>query len=432
MTQQIGIVLVVFVAFVALIVSGKAKIHVAALMIPIALEITGVLTFSQAWSGLTNSSVITMASMFVVGAAIGKTSLLGRMSKALIKPGASDLKILMGLMVPILFLGCFISPIAVITIMIPIVTTVCAEQQKPLSKFLYPCAVITQYWAGFLPTGGNAGGYLANNTFVENLGGVGTFTYFTTMISKIPVTILGIGLAMFLTLKMTPDHGNIPTLVDAQNKTQQAQSKAKKSTMTPGKERFAVIVFGLTILGIVICALTGHSVWWPSTVAAFILVFSGVLTDREAITAMGTPTIFITVGTLPLATALNVTGADVLIADTFSKLTGGASPIVVMAAMYFICSILTQFMSNATVSNAFKSLAAIIAVQGGYDSRAMIICTTQGSASAFLAPTSAPVMTAAYDAGGYTLKDYLKMGLPQYILNFLVFILYTPLVFPLK
>ena len=30
----------------------------------------------------------------------------------------------------------------------------------------------------------------------------------------------------------------------------------------------------------------------------------------------------------------------------------------------------------------------------------MIICTTQGSASAFLAPTSAPVMTAAYDAGG--------------------------------
>lgn len=89
MTTQIGIVLVVFFAFIALIISGKVKMHVAALMIPIALEITGVLSFAQAWSGLTNSSVITMASMFVVGSAISKTSLLGRMSRALIKPGAS-------------------------------------------------------------------------------------------------------------------------------------------------------------------------------------------------------------------------------------------------------------------------------------------------------------------------------------------------------
>ena len=108
MTTQIAIVLVVFLAFVALILSGKAKIHVAAMMIPIVLEITQVLTFKEAWSGLTNSSVIMMASMFVVGAAVGKTSLISRFSKAVIKPGSSDFKIMLGIALPILFLGCFV------------------------------------------------------------------------------------------------------------------------------------------------------------------------------------------------------------------------------------------------------------------------------------------------------------------------------------
>ena len=74
MTTQIAIVLGIFLLFVILILSGKVKIHVAAMMIPIALEMTGVLGFKDAWGGLLNSSVVMMASMFVVGAAIGNFS----------------------------------------------------------------------------------------------------------------------------------------------------------------------------------------------------------------------------------------------------------------------------------------------------------------------------------------------------------------------
>ena len=43
MTRDIAIVLFAFLLFVALILSGKVKIHVAAIAIPIILEITGVL-----------------------------------------------------------------------------------------------------------------------------------------------------------------------------------------------------------------------------------------------------------------------------------------------------------------------------------------------------------------------------------------------------
>lgn len=148
MTVQIGIVLLTFVIFVVLILSNKVKIDLAAMAIPIILEVTQILDFGEAWSGLVNNSVIMMASMFVVGAAVGKTSLLGKMTGVLIKPGASDLKIMIGIAIPILFLGNFVNGVATLTIVIPMIVGICAEQQRPISKFIYPAA----YW----PTSGLA------------------------------------------------------------------------------------------------------------------------------------------------------------------------------------------------------------------------------------------------------------------------------------
>lgn len=432
MTTDIAIVLVIFLLFVVLILSGKVKIHVAAMVIPVALEITGVLGFKEAWGGLLNSSIVMMASMFVVGAAIGKTSLIGRMSKALIKPGASDVRIMMGIAVPILFLGCFVNATASLTIVIPMITAICAEHKRPLSKFMYPAAALAQTWTAFLPTGGNAGGYLANNAIVENLGGVGTWDYFTTFISKIPAVVVGIPLIIFFCVKCAPDLGNIPTLEDGANAMAAASGKQKKSTLTPGQEKFVITVFTLCVIGIIICALTGISTWYPSLIAALLLVFSGVLTDREAISSMGSPVIFITIGTLPLATALNTTGADVLLADIFNKITGNMSPFWTMVLMYLVCAVLTQFISNSAVSNAFKTLAALISVQNGYDARALMLSTTEGSANCYLFPAAAPSMTMGYEAGGYTVKQYFKQGIVLSIMRFILFAAYVPFVFPLK
>ena len=434
MTTQIAIVLVVFLLFVALILSGKVKIHVAAMFIPVALEITGVLEFKDAWGGLLNSSIVMMASMFVVGSAISKTSLISRMSKALIKPGSSDFKIMCGIAVPILFLGCFINATATMTIMIPMITAICAEQKRPLSKFMYPAAVFAQIWVGFLPTGGNAGGYLANNTIVENLGGVGTWDYFTTFISKIPVMIIMLPLVLWLSVKIAPDNGNIPTMEDSEKAAAAASAKGKKrgGTLTPGQEKFVIAVFLFSVIGIVTCALTGIDTWYPSTVAALILVFSGILTDREAIGAMSNPVIFITIGTLPLATALKTTGADVLLADTFNTLTGGMSPTMTMVLMYLVCFVLTQFITNSAVNNAFKTLAALICVQNGYDARALMLSTTEGSGNCYLFPAAAPAMTMGFEAGGYTVKQHFKQGLYLSVVRFLIFLIYIPMVFPLK
>lgn len=433
MTTDIAIVLAVFVAFIALILTGKAKIHVAAMMIPIVLEITGVLEFKDAWGGLLNSSLVMMGSMFVVSAALNKTSYISRMSKALIKPGSSDFKIMCGLAVPVMLLGCFINAATLIPLMMPMIVAICAEQKRPLSKFVYPVALLSQQWAGFIPTGGNAGTYLLNNTIVENLGGTGTWDYFTIMLARLPVMIVMIPLTMWLAVKFAPDNGNIPTLADTQKAAAVAASKSRKEagTLTPGKEKLVVVIFALTVIGIVTCALTGKSTWWPAVIAALVLIFSGILTDREAIRAVGNPVLFISIGTLPMATALKTTGADKLLADLFNQVTGGLSPVMIMALMYLVTCILTQFVSNSAVSNAFKTLAALISVQNGYDARALMLAAQEGSANCYMFPAAAGGMTLAYEEGGYSLKQHFKQGLPFTIVKFILFVIFVPMLYPL-
>ena len=432
MTVQMAIVLIIFILFIGLILSGKVKMHVAAMMIPVALELTGVLEFKDAWGGLLNSSVVMMASMFVVGAAIGKTSIISKMSKTLIKPGSSDFKIMCGIAVPMLFLGCFINATATMTIMIPMITAICAEQKRPISKFMYPAATLIQIWAGFLPTGGNAGVYLANNTIIENLGGVGTWGYFTWMIARIPVMVIMIPLVIYLSVKIAPDLGNIPTLAEGVTSASNAGAKTKKSSLTDAQEKFVILVFSLTIIGIVACAITKVNTWYPSVIAALVLVFSGILTDREAINSMGNPIIFITIGTLPMATALKTTGADVLLADVFNTLTGGMGPVMTMVLMYIVCFALTQFITNSAVENSFKTLAALISVQNGYDPRALMLACIEGSCNCYLFPAAAPAMTMGFEAGGYSVKQHFKQGLLLTLVRFLCFVLYVPIIFPLN
>ena len=99
--------------------------------------------------------------------------------------------------------------------------------------------------------------------------------------------------------------------------------------------------------------------------------------------AVGNPVMFITIGTLPLSTALKTTGADVLMADAFNKVTNGMSPFMIMISMYLLCMILTQFVSNSAVSNAFKTLAAMIAVQNGYSSVALMSTAIDASSNCY-------------------------------------------------
>ena len=173
---------------------------------------------------------------------------------------------MIGIAIPILFLGNFVNGVATPDHRHSHDCRHLREQQRPISKFIYPACVLAHIWPGFLPTGGNAAGYLQYNTILENLGGVGTFEFFSMMINKIPIEIIVIPFVILVTLKMAPDLGNIPSKVEgaaANQAVAENKAKASSTTMTPAQEKFTVFVFIACVVGIVTCALTGLSTWYP-------------------------------------------------------------------------------------------------------------------------------------------------------------------------
>ena len=431
MTSQI-IVLAAFLVFGIAAFSGKVKIHVAAMMIPIILEISGVLTFQETWAGLVNSSVIMMAAMFVVAAGFNRTDVVVRLSRLVLKPNSSDLAIMVSLLVPCILLGSVVNATAVMTIMLPIVFQVCAEYKRSVSKFMMALYVMSGIWVGFIPTGGNAASYLMQNTIIENLGGVGQFTYFTNMIVKAPWAIVGTIMCLFLATKIAPDCGNIPKLgSDTGDAPASGKRKDNRQQLDALHSKLAIGIFLGTVIGIVVCALTGANTWWPALIGAIFMVLSGVLDDREALHAMSSPIIFIFVGTLPLATAISKTGCDIIISDTFNTVTAGWPPFLIMFAMYLTTMILSQFLQNSAVGSIFRLIAPVIAIQGGFNPTALMLAATMGTANCFLLPTANAVATMVYGKSDMTLKQWFFNGLPYAITSMILFLVWVPFIYPL-
>ena len=418
-------VILVYVIVIALMITNKFSIATCAVTCAVLLQLGGITTFEETWEGLLNSSTVMMASMFVVAGGLSKTSLLKRLSNNIIKPGASDTKIMMGFAFIILLLTSFTNGTNSLNIILPIIYSVCAAQDRPASRFIQTCAILCQVWAGLLPLGGNAGSFNMTNAIIENLGGVGEFNFFTQMLAKLPLGIAVMAGAIFFNHRFAPSFEAEQYQVDA-------RKAPKDSQLTPGREKAATIIFIATIAGLVFMSLTGGDSTIPPLIGALCMVFAGVLKPREVPNNMGLQVILCSVGLLPISTALVNTGADVIISDGIDMLLGNTdNPFFVLFVFYFISSVLTQIMYNATVKNIFQPLAIIAAVSHGWSATPLVLAVIIGSSSAMLTPMASNVTALGYNAGKYNMKQYFLGGLFLWIVELVAFMVTVPFMFPL-
>src|SRR5687767_14211588 len=78
MTSQQGIFLLILAGTLALFISERVRIDVAAMLTLLALAFTGILTPSEALAGCSSEPAIIVASVFVISAALSATGLTAR------------------------------------------------------------------------------------------------------------------------------------------------------------------------------------------------------------------------------------------------------------------------------------------------------------------------------------------------------------------
>lgn len=120
---------------------GKVRSDLVALCALLFLMLFGVLTPGEALAGFSNSVVVMMVGLFVVGAGIFRTGLAKMISSHILRlAGSSENKLFVLVMLTTASIGAFVSNTGTVAVMMPIVVSLAANANINPSRYLMPLA----------------------------------------------------------------------------------------------------------------------------------------------------------------------------------------------------------------------------------------------------------------------------------------------------
>lgn len=141
--MELTITFIILAATIILFVTNRVRGDLVAVGALLAFVIFGILTPAEALAGFSNSVVIMIAGLFVVGAGLLRTGLAGMAGNLLLKwSGDSELKLFVLLMIIVAFVGAFMSNTGTVALMLPVVVSIAISIKVSPSKFLMPLSYI--------------------------------------------------------------------------------------------------------------------------------------------------------------------------------------------------------------------------------------------------------------------------------------------------
>ncbi len=133
--------LIILVIAAIFFVIGKIRSDVVALCSLILLMVFGILTPAEALSGFSNSVVIMMIGLFVVGGAVFQTGLAKMISGKIMRlAGNNELYLFLLVVLTTTVIGAFVSNTGTVALMLPIVVSMAAKGNISASRLLMPLA----------------------------------------------------------------------------------------------------------------------------------------------------------------------------------------------------------------------------------------------------------------------------------------------------
>ncbi len=132
----LGMTIIVFM-------TNRVRADFVAIVSLLAFVIANILTPAEALAGFSNSVVLMIAGLFVVGAGILRTGLAAMAGQLLLKwSGNSELKLFIVLLIIVGSVGAFMSNTGTVALMMPIVVSIAISMKESPSKFLLPLSYV--------------------------------------------------------------------------------------------------------------------------------------------------------------------------------------------------------------------------------------------------------------------------------------------------
>ena len=140
-TPQV-VFLAILAGTLALFISERLRIDVAAMIALLALSFTGILTPAEALSGFASEPAIIVAAVFVISAGLNATGVTERIGTLIARAaGGSELRAIVVIMPAVAALAAFSHHLMITAMMLPIVMRLARDQQIPASRLLMPMSL---------------------------------------------------------------------------------------------------------------------------------------------------------------------------------------------------------------------------------------------------------------------------------------------------
>jgi di/tricarboxylate transporter len=184
----------------------------------------------------------------------------------------------------------------------------------------------------------------------------------------------------------------------------------------------AAVVLAATFspVPIVACAVAG----------ALLMALTRCLSIRELYRGIDVHTLVLIAGMIGLGHAAVETGTTEWVARHVLAVIEPLGALGVLAAIYLMTNVTTEFLSNVASAVLMVPLAISTAQGMGISERPFLIAVAFAASAAFSTPVGYQTNTIVYGPGGYRFADYARVGVPLNLLFFTCTMILIPLFWP--
>src|SRR5262245_11500445 len=192
---ELAIVLALLAAAILMFAINKPRLDAVALIMLTVLPFTGVLTIGEALAGFSDSNIVLIAALFVIGDGLVRTGIARLVGDWLIaKAGRNEIRLIVLLMMVVSGLGATMSSTAVTAIFIPVVLRIAQGAAIAPSRLMMPLSVAALI-SGMMTLVATAPNLVVNSELERH--GVAGFRFFSFTPFGLPILVLGIVYMIF-------------------------------------------------------------------------------------------------------------------------------------------------------------------------------------------------------------------------------------------
>ena len=202
------------------------------------------------------------------------------------------------------------------------------------------------------------------------------------------------------------------------------------SDQVPNIGSKTLISTAIMTLMVVLSALNVIPLLQCAFLAAMAMLLFKCCNVDQAMKSINWEILMVFAGSVVLGVAIQKTGIAERLAFGILDVCG-TNPIVVMTAICFVGTFITEFISNTAAGAMFFPIMYQAAEKLGYEPYPFLIALMISVSSSFATPIGSPTHMLVYGPGGYRFSDFMRIGLLMNLIILAANILIVIIIYPL-